>query len=272
MTMPGRSRAAAALVPMLLAVAGCTATAAPPSQPVGYRDGWELVFHDEFDGTTLDPSRWADRSSAEPDGGRGNLGNEQLEWNRAANCEVTDGELRMQARREEVTSPSGVRYGWTSCLITSTPSYSFRYGYLEERAILPAATGFWPAFWTWQVPGLDQHTETDVYEFYSDNHRRLYSTQFADGREGCTWTPAFDPTAGWHTYGAAITPTGTTWYADGVEVCRTAATVDAPTNIISNLAVYARIPPGGATTGATKRVDYIRAWALSGASRPAERS
>ncbi len=234
-----------------------------PPLPVGHEDGWELVFGDEFDGTSLDRSRWDDRSTAEPDEGRGNKGNEQLEWNQAANCEVAGGELVMTARREEHTSASGTRYDWTSCLITSTPSYAFQYGYLEERSVLPAPRGFWPAFWTWQARGVDHHTETDVYEFYSDNHRRLYGTQHSGAQGRCTWTPSSDPTAGWHTYGVAIEPSGTTWYVDGVEVCRTDATSDAPTNIIANLAVYSKIPPEDATVSATKRVDYIRAWRAS---------
>jgi hypothetical protein len=58
----------------------------------------------------------------------------------------------------------------------------------------------------------------------------------------------------------AIEPTGTTWYADGAKVCHTTATSDGQTNIISNLAVYATIPPAATTTSATKHVDYIRAW------------
>ena len=173
------------------------------------------------------------------------------------------GRLVMTARREQVVSPSGQRYDWTSCLITSTPSYAFRYGYLEERSILPAPRGFWPAFWTWQARGVERHTETDVYEFYSDNHRRLYGTQFSGARGRCEWRPPFDPTAGWHTYGVAIEASGTTWYADGKQVCRTEATSDAMTTIISNLAVYAQIPPEPGTTSAVKRVDYIRAWTAS---------
>ena len=58
----------------------------------------------------------------------------------------------------------------------------------------------------------------------------------------------------------AVEPSGTTWYADGKQVCRSDAAADAPTNIISNLAVYAKIPPAASTTSAVKRVDYIRAW------------
>jgi hypothetical protein len=32
------------------------------------------------------------------------------------------------------------------------------------------------------------------------------------------------------------------------------------TNIVSNLAVFAEVPPAAGTTEAVKRVDYIRAW------------
>jgi len=239
------------------------AASGPPPMPVGQKTGWQLAFSDEFDGTSLDPARWADRSTAEPDEGRGNLDNQQLEWNQAANCQVTGGELDLTARRERVTSPSGTRYDWTSCLVTTARSYQFQYGYLEERSILPAAQGFWPAFWTWQVRGVNQHTETDVYEFYSDNHQRLYVTQYSGRKGRCDWQPPFDPTQAWHTYGAAITPSGTTWYVDGAPICHTDATSDAPANIISNLAVYSKIPPDAATTSATKRVDYVRAWSPS---------
>ena len=241
------------------AVAASTDQASPPL-PEGQEGGWEMAFSDEFDGTSLDTSRWADHSSAEPDQGRGNLDNQQLEWNQAANCQVSAGALVMTAKREQVTSPSGNRYDWTSCLITSARSYNFQYGYIEERSILPAQRGFWPAFWTWQARGVDQHTETDVYEYYSDNRQRLYATQYS-GRQGrCDWRPSFDPTEDWHTYGAAIEASGTTWYADGVQVCHTDATSGGQTSIITNLAVYSQIPPDAATTGATKRVDYVRAW------------
>jgi len=279
--VPVRSRRRAAAVlafACLAAIAACTPhpDAAPAADldpaagvtpaPVGQPAGWRLSFDDEFDGAALDRSRWSDTSSAEPDGGRGNLGNQQLEWNQAANCRVGGGELVMTARREQVASPDGgQRYGWTSCLITSRRSYAFRYGFIEERAILPAARGFWPAFWTWPAEQVDEQAETDVYEFFSDNHGRLYSTQYAgpDGGGRCAWAPRFDPSVGWHTYGVAIEPSGTTWYADGVQVCHSDSTSKARTAIISNLAVYSKIPPEPGLASATKQVDYIRAWTAS---------
>jgi beta-glucanase (GH16 family) len=245
---------------------GAAAPVAPGSddadapQPAGAGGGWKIMFGDEFDGPALDTGRWADTSSAEADEGRGNKGNQQLEWNRAANCVLTDGHLAMTARREPVTSAAGTRYEWTSCLLSTAPSYTFQYGFIEERAILPEPRGFWPAFWTWQAAGVDKHVETDVYEFHSGNRDELLLTQQSAPEDACAWRPRFDPTADWHTYGASIEPSGTVWYVDGVEVCRTRATSDGVTNIISNLAVHADDPPAPGTDEAVKRVDYIRAW------------
>jgi beta-glucanase (GH16 family) len=241
-------------------VAAAPDVADVPPLPAGQEGGWEMAFSDEFDGSSLDASRWADHSSAEPDEGRGNLGNQQLEWNQAANCQVSGGALVMTAKRETVTSAQGNRYEWTSCLITTARSYTFQYGYLEERAILPGPRGFWPAFWTWPARGVEQHTETDVYEFYSDNHERLYVTQYSGAGGRCDWKPPFDPAQNWHVYGVAIEPAGTMWYVDGAEICHTGATSDAQAAVISNLAVYSKIPPDASTSAATKRVDYIRAW------------
>lgn len=237
-----------------------TTTTLPSSlAPVGPPGNWSLQFSDEFSGTTLDTTKWATKSYAESDSGQGNLPNQQLEWNQAANCSVGNGMLTITAKPDSITSPMGIKYNWSSCLITSTPSYSFQYAYIEERAKLPSQTGFWPAFWTWQIPGLNKWVETDAYEYYSDNPNRLYLTQHSGLGGGCIWPTTFNPSNDFHVYGVDIAPSGTTWYIDGVKVCYTASTSDGNTNIISNMAVYAGVPPIAGTV-ATKQVDYIRVW------------
>jgi beta-glucanase (GH16 family) len=228
-----------------------------PSGPAGA--GWKLAFRDDFDGASVDTKKWADSSSAEADGGHGNLGNQQLEWNTGKNCTVEDGHLVMTAKRERTTSSSGQSYAWTSCLLTTTPSFEMRYGYIEERSKLPAERGFWPAFWTWQAASVDRWVETDVYEYYSDNRTKLYLSQHSSN-ESCTVSPTFDPSGGFHTYAADIEPDGTTFFLDGKQVCKVPGTSSGMTNLITNLAVYEKIQPAASTTAASKVVDWIRVW------------
>jgi beta-glucanase (GH16 family) len=228
---------------------------------MGATGSWSLRFRDEFEGTSVNWSRWSDASSAEADGGHGNPGNEQMEWNEGKNCTLAGGVLNMRARRERFVSPSGHSYGWTSCLLSSSPSYAFRYGYIEERAQLPALKGFRPAFWTWQASGNNTWTETDAYEYYSDNHTRLYLAQHSPPGGGCRLTGLrFDPAVGFHVYGADIEPTGTTFYIDGRRVCQTRATSTGLTNIVDTNFVDSVIPPHPASQVGLKQVDYIRAW------------
>jgi beta-glucanase (GH16 family) len=236
-----------------------TSGSAGDPKPLGVPGNWTYTFGDDFTGPVAWGTRWADSSSAEADNGHGNKGNQQLEWNRKANCSTANGVLSLTAKPDNITSPSGQHYNWSSCLLTSSPSYAFRYGYIEIRAQLPSPKGFWPAFWTWQADGNNRWTETDVFEFYSDNHSRLYLSQHSGAGGGTVYTMPFDPTTGFHTYGADIAPDGTRFYVDGQLVHTAAGTSTGLTNIIVDNFVYSKIPPAPGTTGVLK-VDHVRAW------------
>ncbi|WP_114189475.1 glycoside hydrolase family 16 protein [Microvirga aerophila] len=224
--------------------------------------GYKLVFDEEFNGTSIDKSKWAEVSSSQQDFGQGNKPNQQLEWNSFANASVQNGVLTITARREKFISKSGREYSWTSSLLTTSPSFAFQYGYIEERAMFPADKGFWPAFWTWQTPGYagPGTQETDVYEFYSNDHARLYLTSHVGDGGSHTLILPFDPTSGYHTYGADISPSGTKWYIDGQLVFSAPGTHTAPANLVTNLAVYARRAPDLEVKSASKKVDYIRVY------------
>ncbi|MFD0321680.1 MULTISPECIES: glycoside hydrolase family 16 protein [Lysobacter] len=248
-----------------------TVAAAPPggdpvdSRPLGAGSNWVYKFGDEFTAAAVDWNKWADNSSAESDNGHGNPGNQQLEWNQAANCSVSNGVLAMQAKRERVRSPSGRYYDWTSCLLSSHKRYNFRYGFIEARMKLPGVAGFWPAFWTFQAPGAQQWNETDVFEYYSDNKSRLYLNQYvikngAEDLDSYIHTISFDPSAGYHVYGADIAPDATRFYVDGQLVRTTRNISQIETSILVDHFVYAGKPPASTTQSATTYVDYIRAW------------
>jgi beta-glucanase (GH16 family) len=231
----------------------------PDFLPDGPPGAWTLAFDSEFDGTSVDTSLWSSRSSAESDDGQGNLPNAQLEWNQPQNCSVANGYLTITSRRQHITSPSGIDYAWTSCLLTTTPSYAFRYGYMETRAKFPGVAGFWPGFWTWQEG--DDYIETDAFEFHSNEPGEIFLTQHSGSQGGCEGLHlGFDPSAAFHTYGVDIEPSGTTWYIDGTKVCSASGTSTGLTNIIINDFVYANDPPSPATYSAAEEIEYVRSW------------
>ena len=102
---------------------------------------WQLVWSDEFDGTSLDLTKW------EPQIGTGcpNLcgwGNNELQFYRAENATVADGMLTIEAREE---SWGGRDY--TSARLRTLNQGDWLYGRFEMRAKLPKTKGLWPAFW-----------------------------------------------------------------------------------------------------------------------------
>src|SRR5678816_916496 len=93
-------------------------------------------------------------------------------------------------------------YSWSSALLTTHQApqqFSFRYGWIEASVKMPPIKGFWPAFWTWSAPGSSEpgNGETDVFEYYSDNHFAIYQTSHVGAGGSCTnRSVAFDPSAG----------------------------------------------------------------------------
>lgn len=245
-----------------------TTPPSPGSAPLGPGGQWSLKFADDFSGTAVDTGRWNFRSTAEADWstnplGTGNPGNEQLEFNRPENCTVTGGNLVIVAKPERVTSSSGKAYTWTSCMLNTSNSYAFQYGYVETRAQLPGVQGFWPALWTWAAPNSKapaSNWETDAFETYTDNQSKVYLTQHnVSPAYQCIVQYKSGAAKDWHVYGVDIRPDGTTWYVDGVKSCETNVTSGGQTNILLDLFVYSKIPPAAGTTG-TMTVDYVRAW------------
>ena len=242
-----------------------TATTVVPnvgsSQPLGVPGSWTATFADEFNGSSLDRGKWNTTGTWECcDGGRSNIGNGELDYKTdGANFSFANGALTIQARRE--LAPGG--QGWTSGQLGS--KQAFTYGYIEQRGRFPSPAGFLDAFWTWGAPGTNAGAqETDGYEFYSDNHGRVYVTAHTSGGGGCQGVAlGFDPTTGMHVYGTDIESSGTDWYIDGVHVCHAAGHPTQAWNIVDYMTVNAsmRAPVAAAsTTHAEKIVDYIRVW------------
>ena len=100
--------------------------------------GSQLVWSDEFNGSSLDTSKWSYET-----GGSG-WGNNELQYytDRTDNAYVSDGALHIKAKRE---SYGGKNY--TSARLNTNGKFTFTYGYVEARLALPSNQGIWPAFW-----------------------------------------------------------------------------------------------------------------------------
>lgn len=167
-----------------IAVTGCM-----PEESLEDR-GWELVFSDEFDGTTLDTSKWAYEVNCW--GG----GNEEAQCyvEDPDNVYVKNGKLNIKAIREEHT---GAVYNadqsnydpadtntkpFTSGRLRTVspfdyvegaePGFDFRhdwkYGRIEIRAKVPSGQGTWAAAWMlptdYEFGGWAMSGEIDILE------------------------------------------------------------------------------------------------------------
>jgi beta-glucanase (GH16 family) len=109
-------------------------------------DAWVLIWSDEFNGpngTAPDKLKWRLLS-----GGSG-WGNDELQYYtpRRKNVRQDNGNLVIEAFKEDFVGPDGVRRDYTSARLTTAGLFSQKYGRFEARIQIPSGTGVWPAFW-----------------------------------------------------------------------------------------------------------------------------
>ena len=115
---------------------------------------WRLVWSDEFDGTELDRTKWIPERSC---WGGGN-NERQCYTDRRVNIQVSDGQLRLIARKERFRGPDrppeiatrpnpDVTQRYTSGKVRTLGLHAWKYGRIEFRARPPKGQGTWPAVW-----------------------------------------------------------------------------------------------------------------------------
>lgn len=127
----------------------------------------QYLWHDEFDGETIDTSKW----TFEIGTGASGWGNNEWEYytSRKENAYVKDGVLHIRAQKENY---EGQKY--TSARMITKGKFAFKYGTVEARIALPTGKGIWPAFWmlgqnidevSWPACG-----EIDIIETINDEN------------------------------------------------------------------------------------------------------
>lgn len=176
-------RCLTALVLMSAACIRSTSVSADDSK----LEGWRMVWNDEFDGESIDRTKW------DFDLGNGfynyeantwisGWGNGELQYytREPENAFASDGLLHIRAIRESLHG-----CGYTSARLKSrnrdgSRLFAQRYGLFEIRAKLPTGQGVWPAFW--MLPEKDVYGgwaasgEIDILEVRGQNPREIVGT------------------------------------------------------------------------------------------------
>lgn len=281
------------------AEAQCTVTVKEASHPVipdpdADKEGYRLVWRDEFNGASLDTAKWGYQtgikdiygSSVGPD----YWGNGELQYYTEDAVSVADGSLKITATKQQ----QGDR-PYTSGRILTRDKASFTYGYFEARMKTPTGSGMWPAFWMLPQPsspanseneygGWPANGEIDIMEAKGRLENKVDTTLHF----GKAWnahdyvtkeTTLSSNTDEWHTYAVDWTADAISWFVDGQKVLTVTKDrwwsqdasnqgkpqpFDKPFYIIFNLAVggmydnYSQ--PDGSFTSASMYVDYVRVY------------
>lgn len=250
----------------------------PLAMPVGQDGAFHLVFRDEFDGETLDLSRWTTCYWWD-DNGCTNLGNNEMQWYRPENVSLADGNLVIEARPEEVVGWKGRMFPYTSGIVTTglyyeeDPSqvrFATTYGYFEIRAKVPAGQGLWSAFWTLPVT-RESKPEIDVMEVLGHRADVLemhfhYRNDKGDSRSVGHEVETVDLASDWQVYGLEWSEEAIVWYLNGEEVWRYEEKERIPSEplyLLLNLAVggdWPGAPDETTVFPAHYVIDYVRVW------------
>jgi beta-glucanase (GH16 family) len=238
---------------------------------------WVCTFVDNFDGTTLDTSKWLVQTTA---ASNYTIGGECY-MDDPKNVSVSNGSLQLTVRKEAAPVTCGPRTSsFTGGTVNTYRKWSQTYGRFEIRAKFPTATvkGLHSALWLWpdnpvKYGAWPASGEIDIAEMYSQYPDRVIPfihylpLKLTQTNNYCTLK-----VDDWHTYVAEWTATTITISFDG-KVCVkdtiSARGLAAPKPfdhpfmiaLTQGLGVGGNAPdPATVQVPATTSVDYVRVW------------
>lgn len=232
---------------------------------------YTLKFFDEFNGTSLDITKW---KIGDLNGNRFISGNAEQQYyadpgQAGTNCYVFSNSI-LSIRASPTPAGQAATFGsqpYVSGSISTGGLFSYQYGYAEARiqvsgvqaglrnmvTVLPA-DGSWPP-------------EIDVAEVRSSAPASVIQTQYVSSTLANTNTTTVSTAAtAYHTYGVKWDADAITWYIDGVQSYTTANQTNAPLYLWIYLAVggnQAGAVPGNATWPQSLNIDYVRVYQLT---------
>lgn len=141
--------------------------------------GMNLIWRDEFNAPALNASFWAYELGT----GNGGWGNQEAQYYRPDNTSIYQGNLVIEARKENFGGSS-----YTSSRLITRDGFSFKYGRVDIRAALPSGQGIWPALWMLgsniTTTGWPSCGEIDIMEIVGHEPNTLHGTAHWSGAGG----------------------------------------------------------------------------------------
>ena len=252
-----------------------------PEKAAIVKNGWKLVWSDEFNGNKPDSSKWNVLFRETSKHG-------ELQYYVPDEVYVDNGMLHLRSRMRKYGSKE-----YTSGRVDTRGKFAPTYGRFEIRARLPAGRGMWPAHWlypqnrNWEMEALMQkevaegreklipeerpwYTEIDIMEFLGHEPNIIYGTNHYcdyDGKRRSTSgkeVSAEDFSRDFHVYALEWEPDSIRWYIDGKLYHSTASGVPhTPHYIILNTAIGGSWPGNPDSTTVFPQfhdIDYVRVY------------
>jgi len=175
------------LTPLLLAAAqSLSANNYAIDEPMPAHSA-KLVWSDEFNGKSLDMSRWSFDTS------RNKLGwyNKELQYyaaERPENLRLEKGKLIIELRKDPAAISKYADWAkqqYSSAKIVTNGKAAFKHGFVEVSAKLPCARGTWPAIW--MLPEQDsawpEGGEIDILEQVGSQPNVAHATLHTHARQ-----------------------------------------------------------------------------------------
>ncbi len=251
-----------------------TSTSDNGYKPAAKKNGWNLVWADEFNEAQLDTNKW--NHEVNGDGG----GNQELQYYVASknnSYTVANKYLVIKAIKQNYKGKM-----FTSARLNTKKKADWTYGRFDIRAKTPVQQGVWPAIWMlptdWVYGSWPQSGEIDIMESIGHQPKTCYGTIHF----GQAWpnnkhigdtieTKQGDLSTTFHVYSVEWEPTEIRWYFDDELYCTKKNTDVAPErwpfdqqfHVILNLAIGGQWPgPPDEGTNFPKYmfVDYVRVY------------